>query len=215
LGLTYLVDACQAVGQIPVDVGSLRCDYLAATGRKFLRGPRGVGFLYVADKAISRGDYPLYVDMRGARWTAPDEFTLVDNARRFEDWEFPYALVLGLGAAARYTVGVGVDRAGGRAFGLARRLREQLQQVQGARLLDRGQDPCAIVTVDFAGHDARDLVRKLREHSINTAASLQWYGLIDMTEKQSATALRISPHYYNTVSEIDEVVGALNELVGT
>src|SRR5687768_3349616 len=97
LGLCYLVDACQAAGQLPINVDRLRCDFLSATARKFLRGPRGIGFLYVSDRALARGDHPLYVDMRGATWTGPDALSLVDDARRFEEWEFPYALVLGLG----------------------------------------------------------------------------------------------------------------------
>ena len=102
LGVPYHVDACQAVGQIPIDVQRLRCDYLSATARKFLRGPRGIGFLYVSDAALVRGDCPLYVDMRGATWVTPERFEVQPTARRFEDWEFAYALVLGLGAAARY-----------------------------------------------------------------------------------------------------------------
>ena len=100
----YLVDACQAVGQIPVDVDAIGCDYLAATARKFLRGPRGVGFLYVSDRALAAGAHPLLVDMHGATWTDPDRFALTPDARRFESWEIAYALVFGLGAAARYAL---------------------------------------------------------------------------------------------------------------
>ena len=66
-GVPYVVDACQAVGQIPIDVARLRCDYLSVTARKFLRGPRGIGFMYASDRALARGDHPLFVDMRGAR----------------------------------------------------------------------------------------------------------------------------------------------------
>src|SRR2546422_7559 len=102
LRVPYLIDACQAVGQLAVDVGALRCDFLAGTGRKFLRGPRGIGFLYVSDRMLERGAFPLFLDMRGADWTDPDAFRLADGARRFENWEFAYALVAGLGAAARY-----------------------------------------------------------------------------------------------------------------
>ncbi|MFW6330549.1 MAG: aminotransferase class V-fold PLP-dependent enzyme, partial [Gemmatimonadota bacterium] len=108
LEVPYLVDACQAVGQMPVDVAALRCDFLAATGRKFLRGPRGTGFLFVADRALERGRRPLYLDMRGADWTAADAYRLRHDARRFENWEFAYALVLGLGEAAWYAREVGV-----------------------------------------------------------------------------------------------------------
>jgi selenocysteine lyase/cysteine desulfurase len=94
----YLVDACQAVGQMPIDVTRLHCDFLAAAARKFLRGPRGLGFLYVSDRMLQRGAHPLLVDMHGATWTDADAFELTADARRFETWEFAYALVLGLGA---------------------------------------------------------------------------------------------------------------------
>src|SRR5437870_12204784 len=90
-----------------VDVRELRCDYLAATARKFVRGPRGIGFLYASDRMLERGAFPLFVDMRGADWTDPDAFRLADGARRFENWEFAHALVLGLGEAARYALAVG------------------------------------------------------------------------------------------------------------
>jgi selenocysteine lyase/cysteine desulfurase len=213
LGLRYLVDACQAAGQISIDVGRLRCDFLSATARKFLRGPRGIGFLYVSDRALARGDHPLYVDMRGATWTTPDDLSLVADARRFEDWEFPYALVLGLGAAVEYAQSVGIARAGSRAMALANHLRARLTTLDRTRVLDRGHAPCAIVTADIAGHDAVDLVAALRRRHINTSASLAWYGLLDMAEKNAASALRLSPHHYNTLEEVDAAVEALREII--
>ena len=213
LELRYLIDACQAAGQIPIDVHRLRCDFLSATARKFLRGPRGVGFLYVSDRALARGDYPLYVDMHGSTWTASDQLSLVDDARRFEDWEFPYALVLGFGAALEYAQSIGVDRAGKRAISLASYLRARLTTIDGARVLDRGRDPCAIVTTDIAGHSPENLVAELRRRHINTSASLAWYGLIDMAEKKADGALRLSPHYYNTLEEVDAAVEAIREIV--
>ena len=85
LDVPYLLDACQAVGQIPIDVGQLKCDYLTATARKFLRGPRGIGFMYASDKALQRGDYPLFVDMRGATWVEPERFEIAPTAMRYED----------------------------------------------------------------------------------------------------------------------------------
>ena len=214
LGVRYLVDACQAAGQVPIDVGALRCDYLSATARKFLRGPRGIGFLYVADRALARGDHPLYVDMRGAEWVEPDALALVPDARRFEDWEFPYALVLGLGAAVAYAQSVGVDRAGTRAAALSEYLRTRLATLDGVRVLDRGRNRCAIVTAEVLGRDATDVVEELGRRHINTSASLRWYGLLDMTEKGARSALRLSPHYYNTVDEVDAAVAALAEIIG-
>lgn len=214
LDVRYLVDACQAAGQLSIDVSRLRCDFLSATARKFLRGPRGIGFLYVSDAALARGDYPLYVDMRGATWTAPDDLSLVADARRFEDWEFPYALVLGLGAAVEYAQAVGVGRAGARAVALAEYLRTRLMGFDGVRVLDRGRERCAIVTVEVMGHETVNIVNELRRRHINTSASLAWYGLIDMAEKKVASALRLSPHYYNTLEEVDAAVEALGEIIG-
>jgi selenocysteine lyase/cysteine desulfurase len=212
VGVPYLVDACQAVGQIPIDVSRLKCDYLSATARKFLRGPRGIGFLYASDRAMQRGDHPLYVDMRGATWTASDQYEVASDARRYEDWEFPYALVLGLGAAARYAMKVGVARAGARAFSLAARLREGIRSIDGAIVLDRGANQCAIVTAAFAEQDAREIVKKLGKQSINTTASLKWYGLLDFGGRKVESAVRISPHYYNTEEEIDRCLEVLRDI---
>src|SRR5690606_4420894 len=133
-GVPYVVDACQAVGQLPIDVAELRCDFLAATARKLLRGPRGAGVLYVSDRALERGAYPLDVDTRGAAWVEADDFRLAPDARRFENWEVAYALVLGQGAAARYARDeVGIERGGERAARLAAYTRDRLREHEGLR----------------------------------------------------------------------------------
>lgn len=206
LGVPLHIDACQAVGQLPIDVRRLKCDYLSATARKFLRGPRGVGFLYASDRALKRGDYPLYVDMRGAEWTSPSKFTVARTARRYEDWEFAYALVLGLGAAARYANAVGVSVTGARALALAAYLREQLQAVDGIRILDTGAERSAIVTFDHKRTPADAIVSALKAENINTVVSRRWYGMIDFSARGVEAAVRASPHYYNTTREIDQLV---------
>ena len=211
LGVPYLIDACQAVGQLPVDVEALRCDFLGATGRKFLRGPRGIGFLYVSDRMLERGVFPLLLDMRGADWTDPDDFRLADGARRFENWEFAYALVAGLCEAARYALDVG-STGPDRARALAAQLRERLGEIREVRVLDRGRERCAIVTVDVADRDAAELKLELRTRGINTSSADRKSGVLDMDEKGAATALRLSPHYYNTEDELDAAVTALAEL---
>jgi len=208
-GVPYLVDGCQAVGQIPVDVAKLRCDFFSGTARKFLRGPRGTGFLYVSDRALKRGDFPLYIDMRGADWVSADNFAPAPDARRFENWEFAYSLVLGLGEAARYALEVGVERGGRRARDLAAMLRGKLRELPGIRVLDRGNELAAIVTLEVTGWDATELSKLLRARGINSSASLRAYAVIDMDEKRAASALRLSPHYYNTEEEIERVVETL------
>jgi selenocysteine lyase/cysteine desulfurase len=208
-GVPYIVDACQAIGQIPIDVERLQCDFLSATARKFLRGPRGIGFLYVSDNALRRDLQPLYLDMRGAHWTEPGSYALVDDAKRFENWEFAYALVLGLGAAADYAFKVGVNDAGAYAARLAQYARDRIAEMPNARILDRGANRCAIATIHFTRHSARDIMSTLREEAINTTATLREFAVIDMDAKGVPDALRISPHYYNTAREIDILVAAL------
>jgi selenocysteine lyase/cysteine desulfurase len=212
-GVPYVVDACQAVGQLPIDVARLRCDYLSATARKFMRGPRGIGFMYASDRALARGDHPLFVDMRGARWVSADQYEVNETARRYEDWEFPYALVLGQAAAARYALEVGVDTAQARAWALAGRLRDALGAMREARVLDRGTTRCAIVTVAFDGHHADPVVRALKERGINAVASLREYGIYDFEAKHVQSAVRLSPHYYNSEAEVDAAVEAVREII--
>lgn len=212
VGVPYLIDACQAVGELPVDVSRLRCDFLSGTARKFLRGPRGIGFLYISDRALQRGDHPLYLDMRGAEWKAADSFQLTPDARRFENWEFAYSLVLGLGEAARYAARLGIETGGCRARELAASLRTKLNALPGFRVLDRGKELAAIVTVEVPGWQSPELVQFLRTRNINTAATLRDYAVIDMDEKHAASALRISPHYYNTEDELDILIGTLKSL---
>jgi selenocysteine lyase/cysteine desulfurase len=209
----YLVDACQAVGQMPIDVGRIHCDFLAATARKFLRGPRGVGFLYVADRTLQSGAHPLLIDMHGATWTEADAFVLTPDARRFEFWEFPHALVLGLGAAARYAAQVGLVVARDRARELAGYARAILAEVPGVRVLDRGPELCAIATASMEGRDAKEVKLALRARGINTSSPEREDAVIDMDEKGATSALRISPHYYNTRDEIDTAVQALAEII--
>jgi selenocysteine lyase/cysteine desulfurase len=214
-GVPYLVDACQAMGQVPVDVSTIHCDYLSGTARKFLRGPRGLGFLYVSDRVLEAGAHPTLVDMHGADWTDADTFTLNPDARRFETWEFAFALVLGLGAAAEYALGAGVEATGRRARELAEYARSQLAGIPGVRILDRGPELCAIVTVAVDGWDTRDIKLALRSRGINTSSPHREDAVIDMDEKGTASALRISPHYYNTQEEIDTAVDALREVLSS
>jgi selenocysteine lyase/cysteine desulfurase len=211
-GVPYLVDGCQAVGQIPVDVGALGCDFFCATARKFLRGPRGMGFLYVSDAMLESGREPLAIDLAGAEWTGPAEYRAVSSARRFENWEFPYALVLGLGEAARYALEAGIERTTARAAGLAAFTRELLAERPWARVLDRGERLAAIVSVEVRGVDAGELQRELRRRGVHLGATDRASALLDMDAKGAAQATRISPHYFNTEAEIEAAIAAIDEL---
>jgi len=215
LELLYLVDACQSVGQYAIDVEQLGCDFLSATGRKFLRGPRGSGLLYVSDRALAAGYEPLFIDMRGARWVGPEDYRQVETAARFEDWEFSYATLLGSAAAIRYAFKVGIDVVAERTPALGAALRERLAELDGVRIFDRGRRRCAIVTFTVDGWNSEVLMTELRRRRINSSVSAREHALYDFTDKGVEACVRMSPHYYNTEQEVDEVVDAVRELAAS
>ena len=208
----YLVDACQSIGQMPVDVTELHCDFLSATSRKYLRGPRGAGFLYVSDAALQRGLEPLFIDMKGADWIEDDRYRAAQDAKRFETWEFAWALVLATAEAARYASALGLEQVRDRVQALARRLRQGLDAIDKVRVLDRGPELCGIVSISVDGQDSRQLVTALRALRINTNAQARTSAVIDYDEKGVTASLRLSPHYYNTEDEVDRAVDAIREL---
>jgi selenocysteine lyase/cysteine desulfurase len=212
-GVPFAVDACQAVGQLPIDALAIGCDFLTASARKFLRGPRGVGFLYVADRALERGAHPLLPDMRGADWTQADSFELRPDARRFENWEFAYALVLGMGEAATYAMAAGQTRTSEIARALAALLRERLAAIPGVRVLDRGRELGAIVSFEPGLAVPAEVVASLRERGIHASWTPRTSATIDLDEKGAVAIVRLSPHYYNTPAEIELAAEAVAGIV--
>ena len=209
--LYYLVDACQSAGQIPIDVEKIRCDFLSATLRKFLRGPRGAGFLYVSDKIINQKLAPLFIDMRGADWITADTYAPRMDARRFEDWEFPYALVLGSKAAIDYANIIGLENIKERNAFLCKQIRKGISEISGLRLLDMGLEQSSIITVEIPGQRAQDVLHNLRKKNINTSVGHKHFALIDFEAKHVDWALRISPHYYNTEEEVGILIQSLRK----
>lgn len=208
----YLVDACQSVGQIPVDVKKIKCDFLSATMRKFLRGPRGAGFLYVSDKIINQKLEPLFIDMRGADWISADEYTPRMDARRFEDWELPYALVLGSKAAIDQALVVGSNEIQARNKHLCSLVRKAISGISRLRLLDIGERQSSIITVEIPNRKPQEVLAELRQQGINTSVGYRSFALIDFNAKNVEWALRISPHYYNTESEVEKLILAIKKL---
>ena len=209
----YLVDGCQSVGQMPVCVADIGCDFLAVTSRKYLRGPRGSGFLYVSDRLLQQSVEPLFIDMRGANWTGENSYQAVASAKRFETWEFAWAQVLGTGAAAAYASAIGLDNIRLCVQARVRQLRDGLATIDKVHVLGGEGELCGIVTATIDDCDPFAIVAKLRARGINTSAQTREYALIDYDSKNVNCALRISPHYYNTSDEIDQVISVLRKIV--
>jgi cysteine desulfurase / selenocysteine lyase len=204
-GIPYLVDACQSAGQMPLDVDEIRCDALSATGRKFLRGPRGTGFLYVRSGLLERLEPPL-IDMRAADWVAPGRYELRPDGRRFEEWEQDYAAKAGLARAVDYALGWGVEAIWERVDALARRLRSALDDLDGVMTRDAGELRCGIVTFEVEGRPAEKVKEVLGREGINVTVSETTSAVIDAIERDLPDLVRASPHYYNTEEEVDRLV---------
>lgn len=212
-GCLYLVDACQSAGQAPLDVQAIGCDFLTATFRKFLRGPRGAGFLYAAPKVLETGMEPLFLDLHSAEWTASDAYRPQPDARRFELWERSYALVLGSKVATEYALQAGIEKIQARATSLAANLRRQLADIPGLHILDRGSRLSAIATVHCPGRKPLPLKAALEARGVNTSLSTLHVARLDFDEKGVDWALRFSPHYYNTDSEVEQLAQIMRELL--
>lgn len=210
-GIPFLLDACQAAGQMPLDVNALGCDLLSATGRKYLRGPRGTGFLYVRRSILERLEPP-FLDLRSATWVGPDRYVMRADARRFENWESNIAAQLGLGVAADYALEIGLDAIAARVTALAADLRARLSAIDGVTVADAGKRRCGIVTFAVAGVPAEEVARRLRERRINTSVTTPASTLIDATARKLPDLVRASVHYYNSEDEIAACAAAVQEI---
>lgn len=211
-GITYLLDACQSVGQMPIDVAAIGCDLLTATGRKYLRGPRGTGFLYCARSMIERLEPP-FLDLHAATWTAPDAYEVRPDARRFENWETYYAGKIGLGVAVSAALDLGLDAIEQRVTDLAESLRRRLRDRPGVLVHDQGRRPCGIVTFTVEGHDPHRIADELRDQGINVSVSIADYARWDLEPRGLDAVVRASVHYYNTHDELDRMCDALPSAV--
>jgi cysteine desulfurase/selenocysteine lyase len=210
--ILYLVDACQSVGQLPLDVEAIGCDMLAVTGRKYLRAPRGTGFVYIR-KNVQDKLRPLFFDGHSVASVSENGFTFLDSARRFELYEKSRALVLGLGAAVQYALDLGLDRIAKRIGHLAASLRSKLAAIPGVTVHDKGQYLCGIVTFSVAGMEAEKIKAALQEKKINVSIGRAASTPIYMNRHHVPAIVRASVHYFNTDQEIDTFAATLAAIV--
>lgn len=210
--IPYLLDTTQSIGQMPIDVKKIGCDFLCATGRKYLRGPRGTGFLYGRKEIIEQCDPP-FIDLHAAKWIEDDKYVLRSDARRFETWEQNIAAKIGLGAAIDYAIQVGMTAIWERIQYLAALLREKLQEIPSITLHDLGQHKCGIITFTSKNKSVSEIQQLLSMQKINVSISLQEYARLDMNYRNLSALIRASVHYYNTENEIDVFCQKFKSLV--
>lgn len=208
----YLVDACQSLGQLVVDVQEIGCDFLAATGRKFLRGPRGTGLLYVSDRMLSIDKGPMQVDAHSANWVSDDSLEYVPTAKRFELFEQPMALKAGLAAAINHLNELGVNNVEQYNLSLSTKLRAGLESLDRVACLDRGSRKASIVTFLKTGITLANLQQHLDRELISYSVARKESARIDFEKKGLDWSIRLSPHYFNTESEVETVLQVVDQL---
>jgi selenocysteine lyase/cysteine desulfurase len=211
--IPYLLDACQAAGQMQIDVNKIQCDFLSATGRKFLRGPRGTGFLYINEKWLDTIE-PAMIDHFGAPWVKKNVYELREDARRFETWENSYALRAGLGEAINYAEEIGIDLIHERVQLLAKFNRDLLSEIQNIQLRDIGIEQCGIISFSIdEKNNPKEIVDQMSEAGFAIGLVDPESTLIDSERRNLPTLLRMAPHYYNTEDEIEKAVKQVSLLL--
>jgi len=210
-GVPFLMDACQSAGQLPLDVEALGCDMLSATGRKYLRGPRGTGFLYVRRSLLERLEPP-FVDLHSATWVAADRYEMLPNARRFENWENYVAGKIGLGVAVDYATALGLPAIAARVQQLAGRLRQDMAALPGVAVHDLGREKSGIISFSVAGTTPEAVKASMAEAGINISTSTVVSTRYDMEARGLEAMNRLGVHYYNSEDELARFLEVLAEL---
>ena len=210
--ILYLLDTTQSVGQMPIDVKKICCDFLCATGRKYLRGPRGTGFLYSRKEIIEQCDPP-FIDLRSATWIDDNNYLLSPTAQRFDTWEQNIAAKIGLGVAIEYAMNLGLPAIWDRIQILANQLRDQLSAIPSIELHDLGVKKCGIITFTCNGKPVEAIQQHLSKKKINVSISLQEYARLDMAKRHLPALVRASVHYYNTEEEVSLFCEAIKSIL--
>ncbi|PSR59801.1 aminotransferase [Nocardia sp. MDA0666] len=213
VGALVLLDACQSAGQIGIDVAELGVDAMSATGRKWLRGPRGTGFLYVHPD-VCRELEPSRLDLHSAAWTGPQDYRVASDASRFEFWECDVAARLGLGAAVNYLLDLGPENVYADVAAKARHLRENLPSIRGITVRDLGTEHSGIVSFTVDGVDPGEVRETLRAADITVTVSYRSSTLLDMSARRLESVVRASPHCFVTLEELDRFLEAVDRLAG-
>jgi L-cysteine/cystine lyase len=210
-GVPVMLDLAQSVGQMPVDLRELDCDFAVGSGHKWLLGPMGTGYMYISEKQIP-GFRPNYIPDRSP-WALPDDPTPAPTARsRTEIGTYNHALVVGLGRAVEIMQSIGLDTIQARIADLSRRLRRGVAQIDRARIITplEPQKSAGITSVMFDGYTKADmdgLVAGLQERH-QALVKAQW---LTAPPDPVKVAMRISVAAFNDESEIDRLLEGIDE----
>lgn len=209
--LIYVLDACQSIGQLDVRVDKIGCDILTATGRKYLRGPRGTGFLYVSERVLDQIE-PQFIDLSVATFLAEDDFKFTSGTKRFETYESNFAGRAALATAINYANQTGLKEIEERVLSLAGDLRKRLQSIPGIQMQDLGKQKSGIVTFTKSGVEETNIKPYFNKRQITISHIPAKYSPLDLDRRKISSVIRASVHYFNLESELDIFANAVDDL---
>lgn len=214
-GAKVLVDACQSVPHMPIDVQAMDCDWLVASGHKMC-GPTGAGFLY-GKLAVLEAMPPFLGGGEMIQDVFLDHATYAELPHKFEAGTPAIAEVIALGAAVDYLSSLGMDRIADYEHDLTQYLYEQLNQIPQVRLYGPqpqadGSGRAALATFTVEGVHAQDLSTLLDQSGIAIRSGHHCTQPLHRLLGVDSTA-RASLYFYNTREEIDTFITALKETI--
>ena len=213
-GAIYVVDGCQAVGQFSVDVQKIQCDAYVTTGRKWLCGPRGTGFLYIKDFSLFRTPQ---LDLASAYLVFDDDFNVKGvnvrkDARQFELWERSYANMLGLATALDICLKQGIDNISARIQVLANKLRLSAQTNPNFHLLGKPVSISGVLGFYLKDYSKEEELKNVFiRHNIGISMMSDWDCPLYFPKNGATQIFRLSPHYYSDFSSIEKVCKIIEE----
>jgi len=207
----FATNATQSVGQLPIDVKELGCDFLFGTSRKWLRGPRGLGFLYVRQPLIA-SLRPTNMGYPSGTWVDFEEYEITSGIDRFHLGDYPYALLIGLTESVNYARRVGIENIAERNGMLGALCRQALSQIPGVELYDFEQGKTGTVPFNIQGLDAKDTVNGLADSGIVTCVIDEAVALLGMRKFRQQHVVRASLHYFNDENDVQRLAESLSAI---
>lgn len=205
-GALYIVDACQSVGQITVDVKEIDCDVLVASGRKWLCGPRGTGFMYIRNKTNIR---PTQLDLASADLILNDDYSVTgvkirQDAKRFEIWERNIASQIGLATAIDIILNVGLDEISRKIKCFSTEIRNAISKNPKLILIGSEESSSGIVGFITKKSDVeKSILDSFVKNGLTISTMSDWDCPLDFPKNGVKTIFRLSPHYYTNIETIE------------
>ena len=205
-----VLDACQSIGQIEVDVKKINCDVLVGSGRKYLRGPRGTGFIYINDK-IREKINPMILDMKNAEIIG--DKIKINKSNIFENFEFSPSLQLGFSKAIERVNNYGIKKIEQNIICKSKYFRNKLENFHQITFFENIDTLTGINTLKIKGIDSLQIYTYLLSKKILCSVTKSSSSLLYFQKLKVKDLLRISFHQYNSYDDIKYLVKCLIDLI--